>query len=195
MSSETKPDFITVYPKPHSQFIWDPDFASILKPIFQFTNLSQNATQHFWFFGDGDSSSVMNPYHRYPNSGTFLATLVTVSDRGCTDTAQANLIIKDDFTIYAPTAFSPNFDKINDVWFVSGHNISEEGFHIYIYDRWGQIIWETDKYDPLNPEQFGWDGRNKSGEIVKVDSYVWLVSCHDWKGNKKEFTGNVTIIR
>jgi gliding motility-associated-like protein len=195
VSTETKPDFIQVYPKPHSQFTWDPQFASILKPIIQFTSISQNATMHFWFFGDGDSSSVIHPYHRFPNADTYIVSLVTVSDLGCTDTAQAEILIKDDFTIYAPTAFSPDFNNINDVWFVTGHNISEQGFHVAIFDRWGQIIWETDKYNASNPKQFGWDGRYKAGEIVKIDTYIWMITCHDWKGNKKEFTGNVTIIR
>lgn len=194
-TTETKPAFITVYPKPTSRFVWDPQFATLIKPIIQFTSLSTGAAQHYWFFGDGDSASIVHPYHRYPDAGTYIAKLVTVSDRGCTDTAIAQIVIKDDFTIYTPSAFSPDFNAINDVWYVTGHNISPEGFHLYIYDRWGQIMWETDKYNPENPREFGWNGKNKAGNVVKVDTYIWMLICYDHKGNKKEFTGNVTVIR
>ncbi len=177
------------------EFVWDPLFASILKPFIQFTNLSQGAFYNFWFFGDGDSASALHPYHKYPNAGDFIVLLVTVSDKGCTDTAEAVVTIKDDFTIYAPTAFSPDFNSINDIWYVTGHNISPVGFHVAIFDRWGEVIWETDKYNPDNPAQNGWDGKNKAGNIVKVDTYVWLVHCIDNKGNDKEFSGYVTVIK
>jgi gliding motility-associated-like protein len=193
--TETNFDFITVNPRPQSLFTWDPQFATIFKPFVQFTSRSSGAVQHYWFFGDNDSSSVIHPYHQYPAPGTYEVTLVTLSDFDCTDTAKANLVIKDDFTLYAPTAFSPDFNAINDVWYVSGHNIEAEGFHLSIYDRWGQIIWETDKYNPADPQQYGWDGKNKAGKVVKVDTYTWMVVCHDFKGNKQEFTGTVTVLR
>ena len=194
-TTETKPNFITVYPKPHSQFIWDPQFTTILKPFIQFTSLSTGADNYYWFFGDGDSASIEHPYHKYHGANTYDVTLVTITNRGCTDTANAQVLIKDDFTIYVPTAFSPDFNAINDVWYVTGHNISPNGFSMFIYDRWGQIIWETDKYNPSNPREFGWDGRNKAGNVVKVDTYTWMIICKDHKGNKKEFTGFVTVIR
>lgn len=194
-TTETIPGLISVYAKPFSQFIWDPQFATLIKPFIQFTSLSAGATDHYWSFGDGDSASIVNPYHKYPEAGTYPVTLVTMSDHGCTDTARAAVLIKDDFTIYVPTAFSPDFNAINDMWYVTGHNISPIGFHLFIYDRWGQIIWETEKYNPENPAEFGWNGKNKAGNMVKVDTYTWMVICRDHKDNKKEFTGYVTVIR
>src|SRR5690606_6946140 len=41
----------------------------------QFTDLSQNATEWNWDFGDGASSSEQNPAHIYPTAGTYTVTL------------------------------------------------------------------------------------------------------------------------
>jgi gliding motility-associated-like protein len=37
-----------------------------------------------WFFGDGDSSTNINPTHAYRNPGTYTARLVATSDNSCT---------------------------------------------------------------------------------------------------------------
>ncbi len=49
-----------------------------------FTNLSTNAVDYLWYFGDGDTSSVQNPSHTYTNFGGFNVTLYALSSVGCT---------------------------------------------------------------------------------------------------------------
>ncbi|NTV24461.1 MAG: hypothetical protein HGA85_08935, partial [Nanoarchaeota archaeon] len=36
----------------------------------------------------------------------------------------------------------PDFDEINDVFYVLGNGISTKDFHLYIFDRWGSVIYE-----------------------------------------------------
>lgn len=53
-------------------------------------------------------------------------------------------------TVYFPTAFKPDGDSLNDVFRPVVRNIST--FKMYIFDRWGQLIFSTDNAAK------GWDG-------------------------------------
>ncbi len=186
---------ITVYPRPFARFIANPSSASIIKPQIIFTNLSELATFYIWTFGDGDSSSVTNPMHWYSSLGNYVVQLIAISDKGCSDTARSSVLIRDEYTFYAPTAISPDFDNINDVFYVLGNGISTKSFHLYIYDRWGEIIYETTNYDTEHPYKYGWDGSVKGGAIAPVGSYTWLVKYFDGDHVEHVKSGVVNVIR
>jgi hypothetical protein len=44
-----------------------------------------------WSFGDGALSNAINPTHTYANAGTYIATLITTSTRGCKDTVRLTI--------------------------------------------------------------------------------------------------------
>ena len=48
-----------------------------------FTNGSSNGTQYVWYFGDGDSSTAVNPTHTYTDSGSFSVTLIAINSSPC----------------------------------------------------------------------------------------------------------------
>ncbi|MGE0562242.1 MAG: PKD domain-containing protein [Flavobacteriales bacterium] len=50
---------------------------------YQFTDASSNATSYFWDFGDGDTSSVMNPIHTYLIPTNYNVCLTVVNDSAC----------------------------------------------------------------------------------------------------------------
>lgn len=54
----------------------------------QFNNLSQNAVNYFWNFGDASGSSFPNPSHQYFNTGSYKVSLIAFDLAGCSDTAQ-----------------------------------------------------------------------------------------------------------
>ncbi|NNF01391.1 MAG: PKD domain-containing protein, partial [Bacteroidia bacterium] len=59
----------------------------------QFTDISQNATNFFWDFGDNNYSSVQNPTHTYGISTSYIVTLIASSSSGCSDTMQRTITI------------------------------------------------------------------------------------------------------
>jgi gliding motility-associated-like protein len=85
-------------------------------------------------------------------------------------------------SIYIPSAFTPNNDGINDTFGVKGEGITN--FHIYIYNRWGELLFET-----TNPKQ-QWDG-NFKGRKSEQGTYVYKLMA---SGMTKERTGMVNLI-
>lgn len=185
------PNMITVYPAPTAKFILNPEVVSVIKPIVYYTNLSLLNDTNYWYFGDGDSSNTINPVHVYQQypTGTYNVELIVATDHGCRDTAYTYVQVENEYTLYAPTAFSPDFDGINDVFNVYGNGIDPRNFHMYIYDRWGEVIFETKDLHQ------GWDGSVNGGDIGKNAVYTWLVIYKDLKSIEHQKAGAVTIIR
>jgi PKD repeat protein len=91
--------YITVLPKPNA------DFATSVQGLgqIQFTDASANAISWFWDFGDGTTSSVRHPLHRFAVSAPYTITLTIVSADGCTATVSKTL------TVSATTDLAANF--------------------------------------------------------------------------------------
>ncbi len=189
----TVPAMITVYPNPEARYNSMPELVSIANPKVEFNNYSSGHVQSMWDFDDGDSSLFEHPVHVFSSTGVFDVSLVVTSEYGCTDTTTHSINVRDEYTFYAPTVFSPDADGINDIFKVYGYGINPSKFNLYIYDRWGQVLFET---NDLNK---GWDGRLKrnstSGkDIVKTGTYTWFVIYTDITGVVHHKTGPVTVV-
>lgn len=68
-----------------------------------FNNVSQNATEYFWDFGDGDTSTAFTTTHIFADTGTYNVTLI-VSDCGKSDT----------LTQAVTLSLTGNFENINN---------------------------------------------------------------------------------
>ncbi len=69
-----------------------------------------------------------------------------------------------------------------------------------VNDRWGQIIYKSDKYPPgtdkLESVEGGWNGRyNNTGEYVEIGTYIWKVNLVDVNGVPHEYKGVVVVNR
>jgi PKD repeat protein len=71
-----------------------------------FTNISQGATSQNWHFGDGQTSTVINPTHVYASVSDFSVALTSINEFGCTDIATQTVQIvtglsdQGEFTLY-----------------------------------------------------------------------------------------------
>ena len=90
-----------------------------------------------------------------------------------------------------PTSFTPNGDDLNDVFGVKGEKIDPTDFNFMIFDRWGQLMYQTT--DPSD----GWNGKtNNVGELLPEGIYVWRIMAKDGNtGDLHEYIGHVTMIR
>ncbi|MCW3110938.1 MAG: hypothetical protein JWQ09_5444 [Segetibacter sp.] len=77
---------ITVQPKPVADFSYVAPPASCKLPVdVSFTANATGASSYFWDFGDGATSTLINPSHTYTTYGSFSATLTVTGLNGCTD--------------------------------------------------------------------------------------------------------------
>ncbi len=183
--SYTSPSVITtVYPTPTAAFVADPTIADILNPTIMINNTS-SVGSYIWNFGDGYTSNSSYPVHVYGDTGTYQIQLIVTTSHGCIDTAYGTIHINDIFVVYVPNAFTPNGDGHNDVFvpIVTG----ADRFTFWIYDRWGEMIYQSDGGVP-------WDATYK-GNLVQQDVYVWKLLVFDRRKIKHEYIGHVTIIK
>ena len=88
------PDTIFVYPVPDAQGT-SATLGGCNPYTASFTNTSTNAVSYVWHFGDGDTSTAVNPVHTYNNAGVFTALVVAINQFGCTDTFSAATVTID----------------------------------------------------------------------------------------------------
>jgi gliding motility-associated-like protein len=89
--------------------------------------------------------------------------------------------------LYFPNAFTPNGNDLNEC-FGAVYDCEFEFYHFYIYNRWGELLFET------NNPTVCWDGSYK-GKAVTSDVYVWILeykSIYDKNVIAKK--GIVTVI-
>lgn len=199
-----KPKYVKIFPKPYANFSASPQIAGILNPIISFENHSEKALNYFWYYGDGDSTiNFTNPQHHYRNIGEFEVILIAENEFECTDTAIRTILIHDEYAIYAPSAFTPNGDGVNDCFRICGNGIDSNSFLLKIYDRWGELIFSTEDYDAsANCDSCGkgaWDGTK--GSRIKGDKYLpngvyyWYLWFKDYDSIGHEYSGNIQLIR
>ena len=87
-----------------------------------------------------------------------------------------------------PNAFSPNGDGINDVYRAKSNYQSIVEFDAYIFNRWGQKLYEW--HDPAG----GWDGKF-NGKDVKQGVYFVLVKAKGADGRKYTIKKDVNLLR
>ncbi|MCS6819114.1 MAG: gliding motility-associated C-terminal domain-containing protein [Chitinophagales bacterium] len=113
-------------------------------------------------------------------------TLIVTDASGCSasDTVSVRVLPDD---LFMPTGFSPNGDGVNDVFRPLNKNLKK--FKLQIYNRWGELIFETD-----NPK-IGWDGIYKTHE-QGIGVYAWTAEYQTFNMKKSKFvSGNVTLVR
>lgn len=203
-NSYTSNNFIEIWPKPYANFMMEPEIANIINPKIKFINLSEDELFVYWYYGDGDSTiNFRNPEHHYTHVGEYDVMLIAENEEGCRDTATRVVKIRDKFSLFAPTAFTPNGDGNNDCFRVCGKGIDENSFYMIIYNRWGEIVFENEKFDKEadcnSCAKDSWDGTR--GDRMKGDSYLpngvyyWFATFKDYDGIGHEFSGKVNLIR
>ena len=190
-STLSKVGMITVYPRPVAAFTLSPQPTTILSPTIQFTDKSTSKSSdiayQWWTFGDGDSINTLeNPTHTYKDTGNYCATLVVMDNKGCMDTATDCLVIQPNYSLYIPSAFTPNGDGLNEVFVPVGKYI--RSFDMYIFDRWGIQLYHT------NDINKGWDG-TLHGKVAQEDTYIYKITVTDAEYNQHSYVGDVTLIK
>ena len=112
---------------------------------------------------------------------------ITVQDtNGCVSSDDVTVILDYDLVVFVPNIFSPNGDGNNDILYVRGVGI--ESINFFIYDRWGEKVFETKSVDK------GWDGTFR-GKKMNNSVFVYYLKVTFRNGTKIEKKGDITLTR
>ena len=89
---------------------------STVAGMVYFSDQSLNGANHYWTFGDGTSSSAVNPSHQFNGVGPYVVCL-TISDSFCTDTqcdtlfftSNTSCLASFNYNVPSPTTAQVNF--------------------------------------------------------------------------------------
>jgi gliding motility-associated-like protein len=87
--------------------------------------------------------------------------------------------------IYMPNAFTPNGDGLNDGFGAVGEGI--EAYHLIVYNRWGQIIFESKNLTQK------WDGYFQ-GKQVPMGEYSYQLLAYGKEFGEVFKSGSVLVI-
>ena len=183
-----KINFVQVHQKPIADFSASTFETDIYNNIINFYNQSSGTIVNWNWNTDAENYTTQNPSHTYLNEGTYPVMLVVIDNAGCKDTMVKDIIIKPEFTFYAPNCVTPNGDGKNELFLPIGEGWDKDHFDLQIFDRWGNMIFHT-----TNPYD-GWDGK-RYNEIVQEDTYVWKVVLKDIFKKEHEYHGQVSVVR
>jgi gliding motility-associated-like protein len=208
--------------------VFDSMFVDILNPpIAQFSatptsgcsplsvtivNVSQNASNFAWDFGNGSTATVtnMDPQNQiFAQSGVIRLIAsegpcadtayqaITISICGCTDPLGTNynpLATVDDGsceypipTVEVPNVFSPNDDDANETFFLTTTNSTS--ITLTILNRWGNTVFENTGVNPA------WDGKSQSGADCQEGVYFCKYRVDGLNGFFLEGHGFLHLVR
>ena len=182
----TRTHFIRVNPFPHAQFT----VSKSDQLDASFRDLSHGVIQNwFWEFGDSThaQSTQQDPEFTYPDFGEYCVQLTVWDTNNCSDQTLQCMTFNPPLMVYAPNAFTPNDDGLNDVFRIQGFPVRVLKF--WIFNRWGEEIYYT------NSPEAGWDGRRLAdGTISPQDTYIYKTEVIGEQGEKREMTGYFQLI-
>ncbi len=136
-----------------------------------------------------DNPTAARPIARPLRNTTFFVT-ITDQNTGCEVVALTRYSIFEincaEPDIFIPSAFTPNKDGNNDVFYLRGENV--ESLELSIYNRWGEEVFRT------TDKNIGWDG-NYKGRAADPAVFVYHLKAICFDGQEFIKKGNFTLIR
>jgi gliding motility-associated-like protein len=185
-------DYLCVEGTPVVGFSFVPGEFTSPSELVSFNNGTQGASSYVWQYGDGNSSNQPEGTHTYTNTtGGYFVTLIASSPSGCIDSLTQFIGYQEPLIYYVPNTFTPDQDQFNQQWkpiFTSGFDPYD--YHLSIFNRWGELIWES-----FNSET-GWDGVYGKDFQAQEGIYTWEITfATKTNTEKQQITGTLNLLR
>lgn len=177
----------------------EPDKVFGYAPLeVNFTNNSKagvitTSIETVWNFGNSSTLTTqqvsITPKEVYKQPGVYVVT--AYSRRGtCLASTTKTITVEVPSSITIPNVFTPNDDKINDLFFLEASSLAE--ISMSIYDRWGNKVYEL-----LNATNgnVAWDGKNQAGTDCAEGTYYYILKATGKDDKAYEYKGNISLFR
>jgi PKD repeat protein len=199
--TDFKEQIVSAFESPKAYFQITPPTVYVNDERVRMFNLSTNADNYLWEFGDGDTSKVRDPFHKYMTEGVFDITLHAYSNNGCYNswTLSPGVTVQPAGVIRFSTVFTPNktgpIERTDlptggteiDQFFFPPIRETVLNYKLQIFNRWGTLIFESHNIN--HP----WNGYYK-GKLCRQGVYVWFVEGKYANGKPFKKAGDVTLL-
>ena len=175
-------------PGPSASFETNPTGPISPNLNVHFENYSSGGISYHWSFGDGEESNSENATHAYITPHEYNVILEAIDQYGCVDTVSHTITIVEEINIHVPNSFSPDGDGVNDIFRPYGEGYSLSGYEMYIYDRWGELLFSSNDFN------FGWDGKIKGATLTTNEVFVYKILVKSLSGKSYQYTGHITLL-
>ncbi len=111
--------------------------------------------------------------------------------KDCAVTQEVRFLVDLNRRVYIPNSFSPNGDKVNDVFTLYGNSDLQMIVSLRIFNRWGEMVYSGDN---LSPNTEGWNGQ-LNGTILSPDVFVYYAQLQFKDGETLQYQGNITLVK
>jgi gliding motility-associated-like protein len=132
-----------------------------------------------------DNPSIENPTAKLNSETLFTIKITTANGCVSVDTLPTRVFYEPE--IHIPNVFTPNGDGMNDILKLNFVEIAELKF-FKVYDRYNRLVFETKSLVDT------WDG-TYLGRQLPSDTYYWIFSAVDNRGNVLSKSGPIIIIK
>jgi len=178
---------------PIASFVPSSNSFTELTQLLEFTNTSSGANSYTWDFGDGASSTEINPEYIFSaNLNGHVITLTAYSQFLCSNIDSVEILFNNGLIYYIPNTFTPNGDEFNQTFKpIFSNSIDVYNYSFYIYNRWEHVIFETHDVEK------GWDGLfGEDGTPVPQGTYTYkIIVKYTETDERKEFFGHINLVR
>jgi len=136
-------------------------------------------------------SDCINPYARPASSVEYIVSVTSADD--CIDSDTIFIAVQKFRKFFAPTAFTPNQDGINDNFFISGGPEVAGIEKLSIYDRWGSQVFAVENI-PTSIADLGWNGEY-NGRGLNAGTYIWVADILFIDGERINYSGEFILMR
>ena len=155
---------------------WQPQNMIISSSLINATSLIQNNS--YYYFGVSNSTNGnFCPFNKKDSI------YINIPDT-CKIMKEPELFI--------PNGFSPNGDGKNET-FLAKLPYTKTA-KLFIYNRWGNLLYQTSTYGNNEIIEISWDGTYKGGPCVS-STYYYIIETEAKTGENKVYKGFVTLMR
>lgn len=179
---------VIVNPDPVADFSIDNIVVNLDFPAIEINLLTQGLSSWGWEIDGLYFANETSLRYEFSDVGVYCIHLEVVSNQGCQDTVSRCVEVVPGYSFYIPNSFTPDDDKLNDVFIPKGNGV--ENFKMEIFTRWGEKIFETDSFT------VGWNGKQENGNTpLPQGVYVYKIQVTDRFSKTYDYLGNVNLFR
>lgn len=126
-------------------------------------------------------------------SNSHIYSFTVIDTAGCLTRDEVLVVVQKSQRVFLPNIIRPESIELNDFFTVFTGAEVVLVRTMRIYDRWGEMVFENQDFEPNQP-QFGWNGR-ANGDVVNPGVFIYVVEVEYFDGKREVFSGDVTVVR